>query len=77
MNTDNHKNVAELVAVRACIAALAREVLLRIGSDSFVQAEAQALQFVSSAAEIDGEFGQRVAERAQIVVADIFRMADA
>ena len=77
MDHTDYKTVAEIIALRACISALAREVLLRVGSDSFIQAEAQALQFASSAAEIDGEFGNRVAERAQVVVADIFRMADA
>lgn len=67
--------VAELMALRAMVAALARETLLRHGSDAFVHAEAQALKFGETqlkAVKSPAEFEERV----KGIIRDTFAMAD-
>ena len=76
--TDNQMmNLAEHLALRACISALARTVLTTQGSEAFVTTEEEALRFIRMAADGEGEFGQLVAERGEKVVGDIFAMGDA
>lgn len=65
--------IAELLAMRAVCAALSREILLRVGSDSFVHLEAQAKQFAIPA---DGKVHPDVLRHAQRIISDIFLMAD-
>ena len=68
--------LAELLATRAVMAALARELLLRNGSDAFVHAQAQAVKFAAEAASSQGAFDPEVQARAAKIVNDTFAMAD-
>jgi len=68
--------LAEMLALRCSIAALARELLLRQGSEAFHHAQAQAERFAASAAHSGGSFDASVKDRAVRVVSDIFTQAD-
>ena len=72
----NEMILAELLALRCSVAALAREILLRNGSEAFVHAEAQAKHFAANAAHSGGAFSDAMRERAIRVTSDIFAMGD-
>lgn len=71
--------IAELLALRCSVAALAREILLRNGSDAFVHAEAQAKHFIETATGGPGAnpvYTDDVRAKACEAAASIFQMAD-
>jgi hypothetical protein len=73
MPIDGSALVGELLALRAVTAALAREVLLNLGSEAFIRLEAQAKQFAGTP---EGRFPPAVVRQAQEVLSDIFQDAD-
>lgn len=68
--------LAEILALRCCVAALARETLLRQGSEAFIHAQAQADKFAKEATPSTGQFSTELRERAARIVSDVFTMAD-
>jgi hypothetical protein len=67
--------LAELLALRCTVSALAREFLVQDGSEALIHAEAQAAKFV----ETSRPFGQNpseLRERALRIVRDTFSLAD-
>lgn len=67
--------LAELLALRCTMSALAREILLRNGSEAFIHAEAQAAKFVETS-QPTGKQPSELRERALRIVRDTFYMAD-